>query len=182
MPYIDPHIYMVSRTTDDEANSNSESTVDIMAERTTTSSMPAITGGNRLFEMTGKILSGSSRPGNNARPATPAVTAPNRNMNSTTIDTIRADRLGCYGYWRDTSPAIDRLASESHDLVSRQVDRIHHVVIGRREPDPGRNVVRVDLERRPVVVERPDDRIAAGLLVQRATLQEQCVGVRVRWP
>jgi len=26
------------------------------------------------------------------------------------VDTLRADRLGCYGYERDTSPAIDRLA------------------------------------------------------------------------
>ena len=30
-----------------------------------------------------------------------------------TIDTLRADRLGCYGYPRPTSPAIDRLAAES---------------------------------------------------------------------
>jgi arylsulfatase A-like enzyme len=29
-----------------------------------------------------------------------------------TIDTLRADRLGCYGYSRDTSPTIDRLAEE----------------------------------------------------------------------
>jgi len=28
------------------------------------------------------------------------------------IDTLRADRLGCYGYERDTSPAIDRLAAQ----------------------------------------------------------------------
>jgi arylsulfatase A-like enzyme len=30
-----------------------------------------------------------------------------------TIDTLRADHLGCYGYGRPTSPALDRLASES---------------------------------------------------------------------
>jgi len=30
-----------------------------------------------------------------------------------TIDTLRADHLGCYGYPRPTSPALDRLASES---------------------------------------------------------------------
>jgi arylsulfatase A-like enzyme len=28
------------------------------------------------------------------------------------IDTLRADHLGCYGYFRDTSPTIDRLAGE----------------------------------------------------------------------
>lgn len=28
-------------------------------------------------------------------------------------DTLRADHLGCHGYWRETSPAIDRLARES---------------------------------------------------------------------
>jgi arylsulfatase A-like enzyme len=29
------------------------------------------------------------------------------------IDTLRADHLGLYGYWRDTSPTLDRLAEES---------------------------------------------------------------------
>lgn len=28
------------------------------------------------------------------------------------IDTLRADHLGCYGYFRDTSPVLDRLARE----------------------------------------------------------------------
>ncbi len=28
------------------------------------------------------------------------------------LDTLRADHLGCYGYFRETSPTIDRLASE----------------------------------------------------------------------
>ncbi len=28
------------------------------------------------------------------------------------VDTLRADRLGCYGYFRDTSPTLDRLAAQ----------------------------------------------------------------------
>ncbi len=35
------------------------------------------------------------------------------NLVFVTIDTLRADRLGCYGYFRDTSPVIDQLAGES---------------------------------------------------------------------
>ena len=29
------------------------------------------------------------------------------------IDTLRADHLGCYGYHRDTSPVIDRFAKKT---------------------------------------------------------------------
>jgi arylsulfatase len=35
-----------------------------------------------------------------------------RNILMIVVDTLRADRLGCYGYFRDTSPTIDRLARE----------------------------------------------------------------------
>ena len=41
---------------------------------------------------------------------TPAV-APARNLVLISIDTLRADRLGCYGYQRDTTPHIDALAA-----------------------------------------------------------------------
>ncbi len=52
--------------------------------------------------------------------AAPEVTTPSapldggaRNLVVVTIDTVRADRLGCYGYFRDTSPRLDRFAAES---------------------------------------------------------------------
>jgi len=40
-------------------------------------------------------------------------TAPPPHVLVVTIDTLRADHLGCYGYFRDTSPSLDRLAAES---------------------------------------------------------------------
>jgi arylsulfatase A-like enzyme len=52
-------------------------------------------------------------------PPPPAVMAPvpaavpaELNLILVTIDTLRADHLGCYGYARPTSPAIDALAAE----------------------------------------------------------------------
>lgn len=44
--------------------------------------------------------------------ATPPPEAP-PNIIFISIDTLRADHLGCYGYERDTSPGIDALAKES---------------------------------------------------------------------
>lgn len=41
-----------------------------------------------------------------------AVSAP-RNVVFLSVDTLRADRLGCYGYALDTSPNLDRFAAES---------------------------------------------------------------------
>jgi arylsulfatase A-like enzyme len=43
----------------------------------------------------------------------PATIPANLNLLLVTIDTLRADHLGCYGYGRPTSPAIDRLAAEA---------------------------------------------------------------------
>lgn len=46
--------------------------------------------------------------------AAPGCTRPTpRHVVVILVDTLRADRLGCYGYRRPTSPAIDRLAEES---------------------------------------------------------------------
>ncbi len=38
---------------------------------------------------------------------------PIRNLVVITIDTVRADHLGCYGYFRDTTPNLDALAAQS---------------------------------------------------------------------
>ncbi|HVT09808.1 MAG TPA: sulfatase, partial [Polyangia bacterium] len=43
--------------------------------------------------------------------AVPASVPPDLNLLLVTIDTLRADHLGCYGYGRPTSPAIDALAA-----------------------------------------------------------------------
>ena len=39
------------------------------------------------------------------------------------VDTLRADRLHCYGYSRNTSPSIDRLASQGILFENAQVPR-----------------------------------------------------------
>ena len=43
----------------------------------------------------------------------PAAQAENQNILLLSVDTLRADRLGCYGYEFDTSPRIDALAEQS---------------------------------------------------------------------
>ncbi|MFQ5491669.1 MAG: sulfatase-like hydrolase/transferase, partial [Phycisphaerae bacterium] len=47
-----------------------------------------------------------------ATPVTPAAPPVQPNVLLISIDTLRPDHLGCYGYDRPTSPRIDRLASE----------------------------------------------------------------------
>ncbi len=50
------------------------------------------------------------------------------------IDSLRADHLGCYGYERDTSPAIDRLAGEGMTFLTAVADSswtlpTHHTML-----------------------------------------------------
>lgn len=47
------------------------------------------------------------------RPARTAVLDERPDVVLVTVDTLRADHLGCYGYFRDTSPHLDELARES---------------------------------------------------------------------
>lgn len=73
-------------------------------------------GARVQFVFEGAALPGTDRP---ALPlwADPVVVAPRQarppwNVLLVSIDTLRASRLGTYGGWRETSPALDRLASE----------------------------------------------------------------------
>lgn len=42
----------------------------------------------------------------------PSADSPVRRVILITLDTVRADKLGCYGYFRDTTPQLDRFAQE----------------------------------------------------------------------
>jgi len=47
-----------------------------------------------------------------AAPPSEQARGPQPNVVLISLDTLRYDHLGCYGYARDTSPSVDRLASE----------------------------------------------------------------------
>jgi arylsulfatase A-like enzyme len=59
------------------------------------------------------LLCAITLAGCTSEPADPEATPSTPNILLVTVDTLRADHLGCYGYFRDTSPNIDRLAAES---------------------------------------------------------------------
>jgi choline-sulfatase len=83
-----------------------------------------------------------------AAPAPPRV----QNLVVVTIDTVRADHLGCYGYFRDTTPELDALAAESlrftncrtpiaqttpsHASIMTGVGPLEHGVLSNHDPDP----------------------------------------------
>ncbi len=69
----------------------------------------------------------------------PAAESPRYNVLLVTLDTMRADRLGCYGYRRPTSPNLDKLAQHSvvFDLAIAQaaVTPVSHAsILTGREP------------------------------------------------
>ena len=59
------------------------------------------------------LLAACSRPESGPVGAPAGLVAGKPNILIVTLDTTRADHLGCYGYFRDTSPNLDRLAEES---------------------------------------------------------------------
>jgi arylsulfatase A-like enzyme len=54
------------------------------------------------------------------RAPAPRREPPLRNVLLISIDSLRADRLGCYGHDRDTSPTLDRLAAEGVRFANAQ--------------------------------------------------------------
>ena len=62
----------------------------MIADKTTTTSTPVISGGNSSLAMRGKTVSASASSGNSARPAMPANTAPVMKRKITVTDTVRA--------------------------------------------------------------------------------------------
>jgi arylsulfatase A-like enzyme len=69
--------------------------------------------------------------------------APRPSVVLITIDTLRADHLGCYGYGRSTSPRIDRLAAQgalferAYTSLPRTTQSIASILTGRYPRDHG---------------------------------------------
>ncbi len=82
--------WTMSRTTADDARIRSESTVDMMAGRTTTRNIPEKRAGKRALFITGRIVSWSASPGKRTRPAIQIVGNPGR----TTTRNIPEKRAG----------------------------------------------------------------------------------------
>jgi arylsulfatase A-like enzyme len=60
----------------------------------------------------GAVLLAVPPPGDGAAPLSPRPPSPRPNVVVVTVDTLRADRLGSYGYARNTSPHLDRLLND----------------------------------------------------------------------
>jgi len=73
---------------------------------------PGTSGEGRELVRPEGIVVGSQPRRDLSWPAVAADHTERRNVLLYVVDTLRADRLGCYGYPRPTSPAIDALAAE----------------------------------------------------------------------
>ncbi len=77
-------------------------------------------GAGTILLLAAALSCGRSRP-----PAAPAATAARPSVLIVVVDALRPDRLGCYGYPLETSPAIDRLAADPDAVLFR-----HHYAQG----------------------------------------------------
>lgn len=69
---------------------------------------------SRHWSLAAALLVAAGCGGNAPRPTTTAALVhPGAHLLLISIDTLRADRLGCYGYERPTSPVLDALAEEA---------------------------------------------------------------------
>ena len=79
-------------------------------------SLKAVGGRKGVLELAHRTVRGTAPADGAVRWSTPRLGAAPRadgpSIILLSIDTLRADHLGCYGYGRDTSPTIDRLARE----------------------------------------------------------------------
>jgi arylsulfatase A-like enzyme len=77
----------------------------------------------------GPVTAAEARTAENpSEPATPPTFPRPRNVVFIVIDTLRADRLSCYGYPQPTSPRLDRLAAEGV--------RFEHAIVQKSKTSP----------------------------------------------
>jgi arylsulfatase A-like enzyme len=94
-------------------------------------------------------------------PGRVAMGASDRNVLLVTLDTTRADRLGCYGYDRDTSPTVDAVAADavlfsraysvvplttpSHVSIMTGLHPVNHRIYRNAQPVPDELVTMAEL-------------------------------------
>jgi arylsulfatase A-like enzyme len=94
-------------------------------------------------------------------PGLTAMGAGDRNVLLVTLDTTRADRLGCYGYERDTSPTVDAVAADavlfsraysvvplttpSHVSIMTGLHPVNHRIYRNAQPVPDELVTMAEL-------------------------------------
>jgi arylsulfatase len=86
---------------------------------------------------------GAQRPAGTPTPASPAAAGNALDVLLVTIDTLRADHLGAYGYRRATSPALDRFArtavafDEAYSYWPKTRGSFVALMTGRRDSQTG---------------------------------------------
>ena len=115
------------------------------------------------FVLLGAIGAGGCRPENEASSAPDSTMAAKRSPHVIfiSVDTLRADHLGCYGYQRDTSPHIDKLARLKYFLAGEPDSRAEIVMTEQTE-----TVINtlIDVVQKVVKDQKTRNEIADGLI------------------